>query len=86
MAAVNNKLDEKLLDNFENEDELAKETDAAEKFQNFERKRVIEKEQIFNRIKAEENSTRIPAFEELIPLVTERGSKSKITLIINRKI
>ena len=55
------------------------------KSQNFEGKSVIEKEQIFNKTKPEENSTRIPAYQEPIPLVTERESKSKIIVIINLK-
>ena len=44
------KLDEKLLDNTEDENEMAEEIDAAEEFQNLVRKKGIEIEQFFARI------------------------------------
>ena len=40
-ASVISKLDEELLDNIEDEKEIAVETDAAEEFQHFVRKRGI---------------------------------------------
>ena len=71
-AAVISKLDEELLDNIEDENEIAIEIDAAEEFQNFVRKKGIEIEQFFARIKDEENINRMPALEQSIPIIRER--------------
>ena len=63
-AAVINKLDEKLLDNNEDENEIEEEIDAAEEFQNFVRKKGIKIEQFFARIKDEENRNRMLTLEQ----------------------
>ena len=71
-AAVISKLDEELLGKIEDENEIAEEIDAAEEFQNFVRKKGIEIEQFFARIKDEENRNRMPALEQSIPIIRER--------------
>ena len=71
-AAVISKLDEELLDSIEDENEIAKEINAAEEFQNFVRKKGIEIEQFLSRIKDEENRNRMPALEQPIPIIRER--------------
>ena len=53
-----------MLDNIEDENEIAEEIDAAEEFQNFVRKKRTEIEQFFTRIKDEENRDRMPALEQ----------------------
>ena len=67
-AAVISKLDEELLDNAEDESEIAEKINAAEKFQNFVRKKGIEIEQFFASIKDEENRNRMPALEQSVPI------------------
>ena len=49
-----------------------KRLDAAEEFQNFVRKKGIEIEQLFARIKDEENRNRMPALEQSVPIIRER--------------
>ena len=71
-AAVISKLDEELLHSIKDENEIAEEINAAEEFQNFARKKVIEIEQFFARIKDEENRDRMPALEQPIPIIGER--------------
>ena len=71
-AAVIKKLHEELLDNIEDESEIEVEIDAAEEFQNFVRKKGIEIEQFFAKIKDEENINRMPALEQSIPITRER--------------
>ena len=71
-AAVISKLDEEQHDNIEDENEIAEGIDAAEEFQNFVRKRGIEIEHFFARIKDEENRNRILALEHSIPIIRER--------------
>ena len=61
-----------MLDNIEDENEIAEEIDAAEEFQNFVRKKRTEIEQFFTRIKDEENRDRMPALEQSIPIIRER--------------
>ena len=56
-AAVISKLDEELGDSIEDENEIAEEINAAEEFRNFVRKKGIEIEQFFARIKDEEIET-----------------------------
>ena len=65
------KLDEELLDNIEDENEIAEEIDAADEFQNLMRKKMIEIEPFFAKIKDEENRSRIPALEQSIPITRE---------------
>ena len=71
-ATVISKLNEELLDDIEDENEIAIEMDAAEKFQNFVRKKGNEIEQFFARIKDEENISRIPALQQSILIIRER--------------
>ena len=66
------KLDEELLDNIEDENEIAEEMDAAKEFQNFVHKKGIEIGQFFARIKDEENRNRMPALEQSIPIIRKR--------------
>ena len=68
-AAVISKLDEELRDSIEDENETAEEINAAEKFQNFVRKKGIEIEQFFARIKDEKNRDRMPVLEQPIPII-----------------
>ena len=49
-----------------------KRLDAAEEFENFVRKKGIEIEQLFARIKDEENRNRMPALEQSVPIIRER--------------
>ena len=67
-ATVISKLDEELLDNIEDKNEIA---DAADEFQNLVRKKMIEIEPFFAKIKGEENRSRIPALEQSIPITRE---------------
>ena len=56
-----------------------KRLDAAEEFENFVRKKGIEIEQLFARIKDEENRNRMPALEQSVPIIRERD-KVRVTL------
>ena len=49
-----------------------KRLDAAEEFENFVRKKGIEIEQLFARIKDEEKRNRMPALEQSVPIIRER--------------
>ena len=71
-AAVISKLGEELLDSIEDENEIAEEINAAEEFRNFVRKKGIEIEQFFARIKDEENRDGMLALEQPIPIIRER--------------
>ena len=71
-TAVISKLDEELLDSIKDENEIAEVINAAEEFQNFARKKGLEIEQFFARIKDEENRDRMPALEQPIPIIRGR--------------
>ena len=80
-AAVISKLDEELLHGIEDENEIAVEIDAAEEFQNFVRKRGVEIEQFFTRMKDEENINRIQKSNE--DIVAERELLKRIASIFD---
>ena len=71
-VAVISKVDEKLLENIEDENKTAAKIDAAKKFQNFLLQKGIEIEQFFARIEDEENINRMCALEQSIPIIREK--------------
>ena len=81
-ATVISKLGEELLDNIEDENEIAEEIDVTEEFQNFVRKKGIEIEQLFDRVKAEENRSRMTALKQSIPITREREKVGVILVIL----
>ena len=81
-ATVISKLGEELLDNIEDENEIAEEIDVTEEFQNFVRKKGIEIERLFDRVKAEENRSRMTALKQSIPITREREKVGVILVIL----
>ena len=71
-AVIISKLDEELLNNIESENQIAVEIDAAEVFQNFVRRKGIEIEQFFARMKKEEDINRMLTLEQSIQIIRER--------------